>query len=202
MLAFMYGRAFALQLTNGKQIYSMAARSDVSQSLDVLGNTQGSILIRGPKYWEVQKAGDIVYVGATIYLAANINNVNTTAGFIIPWDTIQQNVGNWVDFGTAPKGVIVPPSVNFVDICAKIGGNNNGSGNRIIVELQKNGANLTPFREITDGAQPGGAYLGQLVALAVPVTEGDVLTTTLAVAGDTSVNVLADRSSFAVKKAG
>jgi hypothetical protein len=60
MIAFMYGRAITLIDQDGRTIYSMAARADVSKSLDVLGNTPGSKLIRGAQYWEVQTSFDTV----------------------------------------------------------------------------------------------------------------------------------------------
>jgi len=37
---------------NGKAIYSMAALQAVSQSLDAIGQIQGSVLVRGEQYWE------------------------------------------------------------------------------------------------------------------------------------------------------
>lgn len=52
MLAAMYGRAYTLVMPDGQEIWSMRARADVSSSLDVLGSTQGKMLVRGERYWE------------------------------------------------------------------------------------------------------------------------------------------------------
>ena len=48
----MYGRAFSLAFDDGRTMYSMAARSDISKSLDILAQTPGGLLMRGPDFWE------------------------------------------------------------------------------------------------------------------------------------------------------
>jgi hypothetical protein len=52
MIAAMYGRAFAVVMPDGRITWAMSAVSDVSKSLDVLGSTVGSILVRGVDWWE------------------------------------------------------------------------------------------------------------------------------------------------------
>lgn len=47
-----YGRLFHFFLTNGERLYPMVARNDISQLLDVLGFQPGTILFRGPEYWQ------------------------------------------------------------------------------------------------------------------------------------------------------
>jgi len=48
-----FNRWFAVQLPDGRTLWPMPARLDVSEALDVLGPIEeGWILVRGPKYWE------------------------------------------------------------------------------------------------------------------------------------------------------
>lgn len=47
-----YGRFASLTLDDGRQIFSMAQRNDISQSLDILAQLPGSMLYRGTDYWE------------------------------------------------------------------------------------------------------------------------------------------------------
>lgn len=45
-------RLFALKNPEGRILYPMPARQDVSASLDTLGQSEGYILVRGPQFWE------------------------------------------------------------------------------------------------------------------------------------------------------
>ena len=50
----MAGRMNTIAFNNGKVIWPVVARQDVSASLDILGNQQGYMLIRGASFWEAQ----------------------------------------------------------------------------------------------------------------------------------------------------
>ena len=51
MTMIMANRAWAIELDDGRTIYPMPARQDVSLSLDVLGQTPGDVLTRGDTWW-------------------------------------------------------------------------------------------------------------------------------------------------------
>lgn len=51
LLAAMAGRLWAVGTDDGRTLYSMASRKDVSTNLDVLNQEPGRLLIRGPKFW-------------------------------------------------------------------------------------------------------------------------------------------------------
>ena len=57
LLAAMAGRLWAVETDDQGTLYSMAARSDVSKNLDVLAQTPGDMLVRGPKFWTFISAG-------------------------------------------------------------------------------------------------------------------------------------------------
>lgn len=48
----MAGRLWVIKDQNGKEIWPVAVRNDVSQALDLLSKKAGSILYRGPDIWE------------------------------------------------------------------------------------------------------------------------------------------------------
>ena len=58
MTMIMAGRAFIVQLEDGRRIYPMAGVNDVSLSLDVISQTVGSMMARGPAYWQPIEGGD------------------------------------------------------------------------------------------------------------------------------------------------
>lgn len=51
------GRMFYFQLPNNQKMYSMAARTTTSDILDVVGQTPGAILYRGPDFWDILMPG-------------------------------------------------------------------------------------------------------------------------------------------------
>ncbi len=51
MLMLMSGRFAYVSFTDGSTYYPMAARQDISQSLDVLSSVPNSVLVRGPDWW-------------------------------------------------------------------------------------------------------------------------------------------------------
>lgn len=54
-----YGRLYRWTDTaTGRKIYSMAARKDVSDSLDAIGQTEGDMLLRRATYWEALAPGE------------------------------------------------------------------------------------------------------------------------------------------------
>jgi len=57
LLAAMAGRLWAVETDDQGTLYSMAARSDVSKNLDVLAQTPGDMLVRGPEFWTFISAG-------------------------------------------------------------------------------------------------------------------------------------------------
>lgn len=52
LIATVYGTFVAIVTDTGKKYYSMANRTGVSDSLDVINQQPGSILFRGPQFWE------------------------------------------------------------------------------------------------------------------------------------------------------
>lgn len=86
MTMIMAGRAFMWVSEDGWKVYSVAARNDVSESLDVLSQYPGSILYRGTTVWE-----------ATIAPARNYILVSNDPGEGPEWKPLTGSGGiqNW-----------------------------------------------------------------------------------------------------------
>jgi hypothetical protein len=52
MISMFYGRLAAFELDDGRTLYPMAAKLDVSEALDAINQEPGRGLIRGPTLWE------------------------------------------------------------------------------------------------------------------------------------------------------
>jgi len=52
MTMIMAGRCYMLTFKDGRKMYSKQMVSDVSQSLDVIAQEPGSMMFRGPQYWQ------------------------------------------------------------------------------------------------------------------------------------------------------
>lgn len=63
----LFTRAFYIIMPNGKRVYSMASLQDTSQLLDVLSQTPGSLLFKGPDWWTgllIGTPGQVLTAGA------------------------------------------------------------------------------------------------------------------------------------------
>lgn len=58
----MRGRMWTFITPDGRKIYSMAQRVDVSEGLDIISQVPGSMLVRGEMYWEYLVPGPEGYV--------------------------------------------------------------------------------------------------------------------------------------------
>lgn len=80
----MFGRFCAVKLPDGRRIYPMAARQDISESLDILSQVPGTILVRGPEFWyglEPGDPGDVLSIDSGTGLPAYI--LNSAVGSLV-----------------------------------------------------------------------------------------------------------------------
>jgi hypothetical protein len=100
MMAF--GTMYAARLEDGTEIWPMAARRDVSKSLDILGAEEGMVLKRGPKYWEALPTSNPATNGP--YLAV----IDMTASYSpggsgwreIAWQAAENDPLSWFNSAT------------------------------------------------------------------------------------------------------
>ena len=57
LTAMLYDRLFAFVNTDGKRVYPVTFRKDISEALDTITQTEGKFLIRGAEGWEASDGG-------------------------------------------------------------------------------------------------------------------------------------------------
>lgn len=57
LIQIMFDRLAAFEMINGRTLWPMTARNDVSQALDTLSQTPGDVLVRGDEWWEARTIG-------------------------------------------------------------------------------------------------------------------------------------------------
>lgn len=75
MFRQMFGRLSMFTLPDGRRIYPMVARVEVSECLDTLSQTPGDILIRLEEGWGAIPFESIVPISAHVYRSSNIAGV-------------------------------------------------------------------------------------------------------------------------------
>ncbi len=104
LLAAMRGRLYIWQDSNGKVWYPMAAVQDISESLDVLAQTVGSVLVRAADRWRSPPAGVI-------------NQVLTLKGSpLVPDWATPAGGGGLVQEVVAGSPIVPDNTVSFYDI--------------------------------------------------------------------------------------
>lgn len=100
MMAF--GTLYAADTDDGRTIWPMAARREVSEALDVLGSKPGSVLRRGDKYWDAIETPNPSSDGPFFALATLSGNWATAgSGWeAVEWDAVAGDPLNWFDSAT------------------------------------------------------------------------------------------------------
>lgn len=100
----MNARLYAFILPDGRTLWPMAGRVDVSESLDVLGQAQeGDTLRRGPDFWELTSGGGSGSGFNFHYMKLVNADVSFSSGYrAIPVDTAVADPAGWCD--TANNG--------------------------------------------------------------------------------------------------
>lgn len=85
MISAMMGRGFAFVVHNQQRRYPMAARQDLSNTLDILGALAGDVLGRGPELWERMRP-----TAPGQMLTSNL------PGELPTWQSVGSQAGMWV----------------------------------------------------------------------------------------------------------
>ena len=118
------GRWLYFRLPNGRKVFSVQALKDVSASLDVISQTPGHQLLRGPEYWYgvPQITGN--RVGVMLRRPAVTAAPNTAAGYTISWTN--EDIDQAAYWNIAQPTRIVIPQTGWYNVCfnaRKSGGN-------------------------------------------------------------------------------
>jgi hypothetical protein len=200
MIALMYGRAFALEMPDGTEMWSMQSRNDVSRSLDVLGKTEGAFLVRGPKFWETQTTPPGTLGRATIYRSTDEAAKDYRPGLPVPFNATAEDIGGFVNLSAHPTRLTIPAGVSLVQINANLVAANANTATAALIQITKNGGNTGPGLAEQLIPKVFNSVILSCSSGPLPVVEGDYFELTLTVFADGSVNVLADRSWISIRQ--
>jgi hypothetical protein len=198
MIALMYGRAIGITQPDGKVMYSMQARADVSRSLDVLGSTPGDTLTRGTQFWEVKPPQPATFRGAKLYRATDSAALNPNLLTIAPFDATEFDTDDFTNQTTHPNQFKIPAGIEYVEITGQIKFKSFTSSASAGVFIFVNGASPTPV-------WPGAWATGGVTEPRVQVTTGPFKVTAgqlielRPLSTDTSVTLGAAETWFAIK---
>ncbi len=165
ILQAMRGRLYSWQDQNGKKWYPMAAVQDISESLDVLAQTVGSVLVRATDRWRAPpptNIGDVLtYQGpaaSPLWAPAAGGGgfsggalIGKTAGQLIPnatwttltWDDETYDTANLHDNVTNNSRITVPAGTNYISLNVALKWTSSSTGYRSF-QFRKNGSSTFP----------------------------------------------------------
>lgn len=168
MLSAMRGRLYVWADETGWKWYPMAAVQDISDSLDVLAQTIGSVLVRAtdrwrappvgvvgdvltnqgvgaPPVWQAPAAGGYFSGGALVNKTGN-QSIASGSFVLLTWDAEQYDTDGIHDNVVNNSRLYVPAGWSKVQLTASIGLSNHATGERAFAFF-KNGAQVigTPW---------------------------------------------------------
>lgn len=105
LVSNLYGRLFSLTLHDGRKLYPMATRIEVSQSLDALAQLVGSLLFRGADFWEAVPIGE---PGQALIVGADGTHYDWAQPSVI---TDWQTIASWSAAADGPTAALVTPDL-------------------------------------------------------------------------------------------
>jgi hypothetical protein len=158
MTMIMAGRFNAIQMADGRIIYSMAAVQDISESLDILSQTKGSMLYRNNTLWQGVPPGSpgqvLTFTGLNSAPAWTGAGGGGGVGYQpLPQPLFQMEAGN-VFVGNAWAGIPI-----YIDQTLSITGIrlavfDGSAGHTAVVGLYTSGATGRPDQLVAQGTNP------------------------------------------------
>ena len=165
LLKAMRGRLYAWTTSDGWKWYSMAAIGDVSESLDVLGQTVGDILVRAVDRWRPLAPGvigDVVtnkgpgvaasweapvavggFQGGASVAKTSAQTIASGSQVLLTWDSEDYDTNGLHDNAVDNSRITVDDGRRWVRLSAGVIWNSNSTGYRMI-RISKNGSIAYP----------------------------------------------------------
>lgn len=139
-------RLAALKTPDGRILYPMPARQDVSESLDTLGPSQGFILIKGSQFWECINPA-LLGIGQFNGGCKARKNANTTTNFqggaIIDWDGADDfDTDGYHSPSINPSRITTKPGDEYVELTCGVFMSGMVNGSSLLVEIHLNGTQV------------------------------------------------------------
>ncbi|HDZ44101.1 MAG TPA: hypothetical protein ENH80_09185 [Phycisphaerae bacterium] len=193
MLSAMRGRLYVWADNTGKKYYPMAAVQDISDSLDVLAQTVGSVLVRAVDRWRAPDPGNpgdvLTYQGSSA--PADWQPAAGGGGFLggaLVGKSANQNIAAWGNAAitfqaesydtaaiynpAAPTRLTVPVGFDLVRLTTNMYANA-GSGQVVLTRIFKNGAEL-----------PGGCHVATPATASAVVQHNGLTSPVTVIPGD------------------
>jgi len=195
LLKAMRGRLYSLVDQNGWKWFSMAAIQDISDTLDILGQTVGDVLVRATDRWRPPPTGNVgevlthagpgappgwatpapaTVVQATVVYANPTQSIVTNTTTAVVFDQTLYDDANLHDPALNPSRFTAPAGAVRMRLNCGVGWTGFNGGLRDVYVF-KNGAALTPW--IIDRHRPSSVSNAHTHVLSydVPVIVGDYL---------------------------
>lgn len=224
ILKAMRGRLYSWVDQTGNRWHSMAAIQDISESLDVLAQQVGSVLVRAADRWRAATGGVVGHVltyqglsaapawqavtaPAVFSLACLLNrssswslpNGSTTP---IPFNNELHDPLNMHDNSSNPEDVVIPSGYSWARCTTFVHVNSNTTGQRV-VGIRKNAATFPGYSDLSMSSKDTNLQRLSQITPWFPVTAGDILTmVAFQNSGSAqSIGTTVDNLSFAVELA-
>lgn len=195
ILSAMRGRLYSWVDQTGKKWHSMAAIQDISDSLDVLAQNIGDVLVRAADRWRAPPAGligdTLTYQGpddppiwtapsagggGPTCLLTNTTTTVTVSGVdkVISWDTENEDDYAGHDPAVNPSRIVMPAGYARARATAVIRINGFAGGSAVQTKVLMNGGDTTPGT-LARTASQGSSYptFLQVSTPNIPISEGD-----------------------------
>lgn len=220
LLMAMRGRLYNWVDQDGWRWYSVAAIGDISESLDVLGQTVGDILVRAVDRWRPPPAGSVGQVlthagpaappvwapstgvggfvgGALVRKTAN-QSIPNIAWTVLTWNAETYDTNALHDNAVNNSRLTVPPGITWGRLNASVHWDNNSTGYRVM-RFKKNGSAAFAGNP----AQRGLAITfcdTSLPSAVLPLVAPDYLEVEVFQSSGAPLNILAfDQTSFSLE---
>lgn len=194
LLAAMRGRLYHITDETGWTWYSMAAIGDISETLDVLAQTVGDVLVRATDRWRAPPPGTIGdvltykgpadpaewqapvggggFVGGALVKRLTNQSIPNNSQTVINYDGETYDTANIHDLVTNPNRLTVPVGTTWARLSVFIEFASNTSGYRQLL-IRKNGVAFDGRAGVRVPAHNASTQYLSCVSAVVPVVAGD-----------------------------
>lgn len=180
--------------------YARKAEADAQGREPAITPGTATQLWRGDKTWvEISSLLALTRNACMVRKVANLTGADFTPGVTLAWDSEVYDDGGWHSNAVNNSRLTVPAGVTRVRVGGTIALANAVASIGVLCYVTRNGVVLWDGRPTASFAAPSDVTRQARINLAsgqIPVTAGDYFEVTLLIVGDTSVDILADRSNF------
>lgn len=142
------------------------------------------------------------FSGAQVRMASDLTGQNFTSATVIAFDQEVYDTDGYHDNAVQNTRLTVPSGVSYVNLCANVRLANVTGSTISQVQIWKNGSVTYDGTATLDVFTSGTSRQMSATALGVAVTPGDYFEVAVFQVTDTSVDVIAARTTFTIQKVG